>query len=313
MDRPAVLIVCTDAAAYAPLLRVLSSQGVEITTAEDARSAQSAWSGQRVLLGQPDLLAAVLGGMPGVRWVQSTWAGVRPLLELGRRDFLLTGVKDSFGPQMAEYVLGHLLAHELKLVQRRERQARRVWWPEPSGTLRSKTLGILGTGSIGRHLAKMAAPFGLRVIGCSRSGAPVAGFERVFPIGRLVEFLDGPDYVVCVLPDTPATRHLLDADTLRAMRPECCLVNVGRGNVIDETALATALHHGELAAAVLDVFEREPLPEDSPLWHAPGVTVTAHIAATSLPPDIARIFIENYNRFVAGETLKYRIDFERGY
>ncbi len=87
---------------------------------------------------------------PVVRWVQSTWAGVTPLLALGRRDFVLTGVKDTFGPQMAEYVLGYLLARELRLLERREHQLRRDWWPAESGTLRGKTLGIMGTGSIGR-------------------------------------------------------------------------------------------------------------------------------------------------------------------
>ena len=313
MDRPAVLIVSPDAAAYVPLLGELSEQGTQIAAATDGAAARSAWSGQSVLLGQPDIVSEVLGEMPGVRWVQSTWAGVSPLLELERRDFLLTGVRETFGPQMAEYVLGYLLARELKLEQRRRRQDRREWWPADSGTLHGKSLGIMGTGSIGRHIAKMAALFGLRITGYSRSGAPVAEFEQVFPAGRLAEFLAGPDYLVCVLPDTPATRHLLNEDAFRCMRPECYLVNVGRGSLIDEAALADALHRGDLAGAVLDVFGQEPLPSLSPLWQAPGLTVTAHVAARSMPREIARIFIGNYNRFVAGEALQFRIDFIRGY
>jgi len=313
MDRPAVLIVSPDAAAYVPLLGELAEQGTKIAAAVDAATARTTWSGQSVLLGQPDLLSEVVDEMPAVRWVQSTWAGVSPLLNMGRKDFVLTGVRGTFGPQMAEYVLGYLLARELKLVQRREQQERRAWWQADSGTLHGKSLGIMGTGSIGRHIARMAAPFGLRVTGFSRSGAPVAGFEQVFPAAGLAEFLAGPDYVVCVLPDTPATRHLLNEDAFRCMRPECYLVNVGRGSLIDEAALLEALRRGDLAGAVLDVFGQEPLPPGSPLWQAPGLTVTAHVAAKSMPQEIARIFIGNYSRFLAGEALQHPIDFERGY
>jgi phosphoglycerate dehydrogenase-like enzyme len=97
------------------------------------------------------------------------------------------------------------------------------------------------------------------------------------------------------------------------MKKICYLINVGRGALIDEGALAGALVEGELSGAVLDVFQTEPLPKESPLWNAPGLIVTAHVAANSWPEDIARIFRENYRRYVAGEPLKYRIDFEKGY
>jgi phosphoglycerate dehydrogenase-like enzyme len=313
MSRPAVLVLTDDAEDYLPLLSELARQGTVLSAANTAQSARAAYAGQAVLLGQPDLAAAVLGDMPSVRWVQSSWAGVTPLLALDRKDFLLTGVKDTFGPQMAEYVLGYLLARELRLVERLEHQQRRDWWPAESGTLQGKMLGIMGTGSIGRCIAAMATAIGLRVIGYSRSGAPVEGFEQVFHAGRLTEFLAVPDYLVSVLPDTPETRQLLDEKAFRTMRRTCCLVNVGRGNAVDEAALARALKRGEIAGAVLDVFQQEPLPMNSPLWDAPGISVTAHMAAKSHPPDIARIFVENYNRFVAGKPLNYPIDFERGY
>jgi phosphoglycerate dehydrogenase-like enzyme len=171
----------------------------------------------------------------------------------------------------------------------------------------------MGTGSIGRYIAKMAAPFGMDITGFSRVGTSVEGFERVFAANKLGDFLAEPDYVVCVLPATPGTRHVLNADAFRAMKNGCYLVNVGRGAVIDEKALAEALLAGELAGAVLDVFQSEPLPIDSPLWNAPGLIVTAHVAAKSWPEDIAGIFRENYRRYVAGEPLQYSINFERGY
>jgi phosphoglycerate dehydrogenase-like enzyme len=313
MQTPAVLILTPDARDYLPLLEDLARDSITLTTAETAGDAREKYTGQSVILGQPDLVAEVLGEMPGVRWVQSNWAGVTPLLDLGRSDYVLTGVKDTFGPQMAEYALGYLLANELKIFERLGRQANRNWWEEPSGSLQGKTLGIMGTGSIGSYIARMAQPFGMRITGFSRGGAAVEGFERVYAGNQLDDFLAEPDYLVCVMPDTPGTRHLLDSNAFRAMKNGCYLVNVGRGVLIDEAALAEALIEGELAGAVLDVFQTEPLPRESPLWNAPGLIVTGHVAAKSWPEDIARIFAENYRRYVEGKPLKYQIDFECGY
>jgi len=313
MSCPGVLVLTDDAEDYLPLLADLERQGASVVAVATEQAAVAAYAGHEVILGQPDMVAGVLGEMPAVRWVQSTWAGVTPLLALGRKDIVLTGVKGAFGPQMAEYVLGHLLARELRLSEREERQRRREWWPEVSGSLRDKTLGIMGTGSIGSCVALRAAQFGLQVLGYSRSGEHVEGFQQVYAPDQLPEFLAALDYLVAVLPDTPETHHLLDESALRQLRAGCCIVNIGRGNVVDEAALVVALRRGDLAGAVLDVFQQEPLPADSPLWDAPGLTVTAHIAAKSHPPDIARIFIENYNLYVAGEPLNYPIDFARGY
>ena len=308
-----VLILSPDADEYLPLLRELADSGARVQAADSARRARDVYAGEAVMLGQPDLVATALEGMPQLRWVQSTWAGVAPLLGLQRRDFLLTGVRGVFGPQMAEYVFGNLLAIELKVEERRERQRRREWCTVRSGVLQGRRLGIMGTGSIGRHIAATGKAFGLRVTGYSRGGAAVDGFDRVFAAGELVEFLAETDYLVCVLPDTPETRRLLNEDRLRALRPDCVLVNVGRGSLLDEAALAAALRRGELRGAVLDVFCDEPLPADSPLWDAPGLVLTAHVAAHSRPADIARLFVANYNRYVAGEPLHDLIDFQRGY
>ena len=313
MQTPAVLILAPDAQKYLPLLEGLAGGGITLSTAETASGARDEYAGQTVILGQPDLIAEALNKMPDVRWVQSSWAGVTPLLDLGRSDYMLTGVKDTFGSQMAEYVLGYLLANELKIFERLGRQASRCWWEEPSGTLQGKALGIMGTGSIGGHIARMAQLFGMRITGYSHGGAPVEGFERVFARNQFADFLAEPDYLVCVLPDTPGTRHLLDSNAFFFMKNNCYLVNVGRGALIDEEALAQALVKGELSGAVLDVFQIEPLPKESPLWNAPGLIVTGHVAAKSRPEDIARIFRENYRRYVEGEQLKYRIDFEKGY
>jgi phosphoglycerate dehydrogenase-like enzyme len=311
--KPAVLILATDAEEYLPYLQELTADGVELTVAASGQTARDAYAGHTVVLGQPDLVALVLLEMPKICWVQSSWAGVTPILNTGRTDYLLTGVKNTFGPDMAEYVLGYLLARELKIFERLDRQANRSWWDEHSGTLRDKSIGIMGTGSIGSYFARLLRPFAAHISGFSRGGTPVEGFDRVYAADQLDRFLAEPDYVVCVLPDTPGTRNLLDAQAFRTMKNHCCLINVGRGATVDEQALVNALQAGELAGAVLDVFRLEPLPQGSPLWDAPGLIVTGHISGGSMPKDIAAIFMENYRRYCAGEPLEYLIDFERGY
>ena len=313
LKRHAILVLARDAAEYGPRLEPLRAEGVQITLAGTVEAARAAASGQPVLLGEPDLVAAVLDDLPDVRWVQSTWAGVTPLIGHPRRDYHLTGVKGVFGAQMAEYVLGYLLAYRLRLLERLGRQAQRDWWPEPSATLAGRTLGILGTGSIGAAIARRARVFDLAVIGLSRSGRPQPAFDRVWPTAQLNDFLPRADFVVSVLPDTPDTRGLLSAQAIAAMRPGAYFINVGRGSVVDETALAEALDAGRLGGAALDVFQVEPLPRSSPLWHAGNTLVTAHIAARSWSRDIAALFIDNYRRYAAGEALRYTVDFERGY
>ena len=308
-----VLILSRDAGDYLPCLHGLASRGVGLTAADTPQRALQAWRGQEVLLAQPDLLAPVLERMPGVRWVQSTWAGLRPLIELPRRDYLLTGVKGVFGQQMAEYVLGHLLERELRIPERRRRQRRCEWWAAESGTLEGRCIGVMGTGSIAQDVARIARAFGMRTRGYSRGGAPAPHFEQVYAAAQLHDFLREPDYLVGVLPDTPQTRGLLDAEAFAALRPTCVFVNIGRGSLVAEADLLAALERGQLAAAILDVFAAEPLPPDSPLWRAPGVTVTAHVSGISRVEQIARLFEANYNRWAAGEQPEFIVDFERGY
>lgn len=305
-----VLVISAEADAYRPLL---AARGIDAVAVDGAAAARGAYTGQAVVLGDPAPVAEALTGLDGIRWVQSTWAGVTPLLTAARGGIAVTGVKGVFGPQMAEYVLGYALAHELGVLRRHAWQRDRRWVSAPTGRLAGKTLGVLGTGSIGSKVAERAAAMGMRIVGCSRSGAERSPFERVWPVGGLGDFLAGCDYVTGLLPDTPETTGLLDAKAFSAMRDGAVLINVGRGNLVDEAALAEALQRGRPDAAVLDVFRDEPLPSDHPFWALPNLLVTAHVAARSAPPDIVGVFVENLERFRSGAPLKYRVDPERGY
>lgn len=312
-DRARVLILGDDAENYRPFLDTLSGQGVLLDFATTPRAALEVYQDHRVLLAQPDAAAVVIDNMPKIEWVQSAWAGIKPLLETRRNDYLLTGVKGIFGPQMAEYTLAHLLAHEQKLAERSRQQSLYTWWPERSGSLQRKTLGIMGTGSIGSCIARAARGLGLKVRGFNNSGTAGDDFDRVFSRSGLHEFLTDADYVVAVLPDTAASTDLMNRDSFAAMKPTALFINVGRGNLVVEADLVLALKKGRIAGAVLDVFRQEPLPADSLLWQTPGLVITGHVAAYSQPRDVAGIFLDNYQRFIDQQPLQYLIDRNRGY
>lgn len=311
-SESAVLTIGADAGEYARLIDA-AEPSMPVTTCRGADEARAAYTDQSILFGNPESIVSVLPEMPTIEWVQSTWAGVTPLLELGRRDYLLTGIKGVFGPQMSEFVIGYMLANELKINERLAAQRDRKWLKKASGTLLGKKIGIMGTGSIGQAIARRARDNGMTVMGLSRTGASNADFEKVYRVGKLGEFLHGLDYLISVLPHTRETDTLLNQSALAQLPAHAYFINVGRANVVDDEALVSALGNGRLAGAVLDVFDVEPVPQDSPLWGAPNLLITGHIAAISHPGLIAPIFLDNYKRFVTGQDLVNVISFDNGY
>lgn len=309
-----LLILTSNAEQYAALLEPAALPDVEIFSAADVATAASHVSHCNIILGSPGLIQQVLPQATQLQWVQSTWAGVEVLLrpEL-RRDYLLTNVRGIFGPLMSEYVFGYLLLHERQILRRYEAQQEKRWETTLPGTLRGKSLGIIGVGSIGAHIAKTAKQLGLRTFGYTRASENCEAIDHYFHGDDLLELAAEVDYLVCTLPHTAASQHVIDAAVLQVMKPTAVLINVGRGSAIDEAALVETMHRGELALAVLDVFQQEPLPEEHPLWTAPNVLITSHTAAPSFAADIAPIFIDNLRRFAKGRPLNYLVDFERGY
>jgi len=307
------MIITSHAKEFAAEVARLSDGTIPTKACSTTEQALREYSGETVLFGNPALIVPALAKMPAVDWVQSSWAGVTPFIECERRDYVLTGVKEVFGSQMSEYVMGYLLAHELKVLQRMNEQVQRNWFKEFSGTLQGKTLGVMGTGSIGGHIAGTAKHFGMCTTGLSRTGAAANNFDRVYPTADLYEFLDDVDHLVATLPHTAETEKLLDAEALAKLKPEAYFVNVGRSNVVEDDALIAALSNGKMAGAALDVFDEEPIPKDNPLWDAPNLSITAHIAAISHPLLLVPIFVDNYQRYSKDEPLKYVIDFATGY
>ena len=309
-----LLILATDAAKYAALIEAEGLQELRARTATDVTSAKAMVSDCNIILGEPLLVSEVLGSAQALEWVQSSWAGVDTLCKQGlRRDYILTGVKDIFGAPISEYVMTYLLALERRVFTMRSNQLEKRWQPLGYRPSQEITLGIVGLGSIGGHLARTARHFGIRVIGFNRSGRACEGVEKVYTADDLAGFLQEPDYIVLTLPDTPQTKNFINADVLKMMNSSAVLINVGRGNIINESDLVDALLEGIIGAAVLDVFASEPLAPDSPFWRLPNVYVTPHNAAISFPEGVVGIFIDNYQRYIQKKGLRHIIDFKTGY
>ncbi len=267
-----------------------------------------------IVLGEPSLIKTALASLPALSWAQSIWAGIEPLVgPASRRDYILTNARGVFGELMSEYVIGYLLAHERKIFQRHAAQKNNQWEDSDTGTLRGKTIGLLGVGSIGADVALTAKFFGMNVRGYTRDSELSAHVDSYFHGDDLLKFASGLDYLVNILPNTKDTRKIINADLLHVLPAHALVINVGRGPAVDESALLDALNQNKIAGAVLDVFEQEPLPNDHPFWTATNLLMTFHTAAPSLAEDITNIFIENYELLQEGKPLKYRVDFEKGY
>jgi len=281
-----------------------------VTACRDAAGVRAAASGATLALANPALLADSLDALPRLHWAQSTWAGVRPLVDHPRRDYVLTGVRGIFGQAMAEWALGWLLAIERGILER-SRATR--WQGEPDGTVAGKRLGILGTGAIGEAVARRAAAFGIECHGLNRSGRAAPGFAATFPMDAATRMAAGCDYLLALLPDTAESAGFVGTALLDALPRGAIFLNGGRGTTVATDAVVAALAAGQLRAAVLDVLPEEPLPDDDPLWSVANLYITSHTAAPTHPDAIVEVFLANLARYRAGEALRDEVVFERGY
>lgn len=260
----------------------------------------------------PPTLAEAAGGL---RWVQSTGAGVDGILACPtlRSDVLITRLVGVFERHMAEYVLARCLAITQRMPRLERDRRARLWAPFHPRLVRDLRVTVLGVGVIGAAIARMVRGFGATVIGVSRSGQAVEGIERVVAVDSLADVLPITDVLVVVVPNTAGTRGLLDRAALERLPAGAWVVNVARGSVIDEDALIDLVRERHLGGAALDVFREEPLPRESPLWELDDVLISPHVAGLTTPQDAIDAFVENWQRLARGETPVGVVDRARGY
>lgn len=256
----------------------------------------------------------VLRGLPGLRWVQSLWAGVDGLLGQLPAALPIVRMRD---PQMiesmAEAVLTWTLFLHRELPQYRAQQGRAVWQPRLLRLPGERRVSILGMGDMGRAAAKRLLQQGFVVRGYARSPRLDSPVECVQGEAALDALLAETDVLVLLLPLTERTRGLLDARRLALLPSGACVINFARGALVDDAALLAALDAGRLDHAVLDVFAQEPLPADSPYWRHPRVTVTPHVSAPTHKPTAARIAVAHLQRYFATGEIPVAVDRTQGY
>lgn len=259
-----------------------------------------------------DIPDEYFGKLDNLKWLQLASAGADRIIygNAISDKTVLTNASGAFGEVISEYIIGGILCLFRDFFSYRENQLEKHWQDTKNERMIcGSTALILGCGNIGKCTATRLRAFGAKTVGVRQSREKCYEFDETYPTEKLDMLLPNADIIVCALPRTPKTEHLLNRGRLELVKNSAVVVNVGRGSVIDTNALCEKLKRGELSGAVLDVFECEPLEQNSPLWDMKNVFVTPHISGKSFGHSertenlIAKICEENLRRFVNGKPL----------
>ena len=320
-DLVKLLLTAREGADYFDLLDDLPIPDLQIARAETPDETLKEIADADVLYGFPT--AELIAAAPTLRWIQSHSAGVEYVARipaLVESDIILTNTRGAHGPSIGEHTFALLLALTRRIPACLDWQHEHHWGRQEgyrtSREIKGAMMGIVGFGAIGRGIAQRARAFEMELLAVDTQAVDGAPFvDEVWPPDRLPELLERSDVVVVAAPLTPETHHLLDAAMLARMRADAYLIVVSRGGIVEETALAAALRDGRLAGAGIDVTEEEPLAADSPLWDAPNIIITPHLAGDSAQKErrCVEILRDNLLRFSRGEALVNVVDKRRGY
>jgi len=301
----------------APQFEALAARhGVEAVAVADASAMRRELADADALWTWPTFydaeLVTLLGRFrPRLRWVQLPTMGYDPVELHGiPTGVIVTTAGDAYAPTVAEHAVTLLLAL-VRRVPAAVRNAEQHRWDQSGateiGTLHDATVAVIGFGNIGREIAVRLRAFRTRIIAVTRSGRPDPLADEVMPVDRMHDVLRRSDASILAVPLNAQTRHLIDARALAAMQPHALLINIARGGVVDQAALATALAEGKLAGAGLDVTDPEPLPPHDPLWSLPNALITPHVAGYGgdvAPRRILALVERNLRAFIEGRPLE---------
>jgi phosphoglycerate dehydrogenase-like enzyme len=252
----------------------------------------------------------LLSAMPKLRWIAALTTGTDHLRGLKnlRSDVVVTSARGIHGPQMSELALLNMISLSRRVPEMLRNQSEAKWerWSQP--ILSGKTAVIVGVGQIGETMAERFRAFGMKLVGVSDARPEIAGFDRVLPRAKLTEAAALADFLIVLVPLTEATRHLIGRDVLAALKPTAYLINLARGDVVDERALIEHLKAGRIAGAGLDVFAEEPPRKDNPLWTMPNVIMTPRIGGMSdcYGEQVLPLMIDNLRAFSEGRLEDLR-------
>lgn len=259
-----------------------------------------------------------------LKWIHSPWVGVNRWLaieEVVNSSVILTNGSGVIAGSVADQVLAFMLGLSRQMPQQWAAQQQKHWsagadFTKKMDELAGQTVGLVGYGAIGREIGRRAKAFGMSVIATrTNPGTPAEFLDQAFASEDLPQLLAASDWLVVTAPLTPQTDGMLGAAQFAQMKPTAYLINIARGQLVKEAELIEALQEGRIAGAGLDVFEREPLPAESPLWELPNVLITPHTAGIfqKLFPRSVEFFCANLRRYLAGEPLENVVDKQRGY
>ena len=318
-SRKVITVLCSDETGQPPHLEAVEARAAVRYT--DADGLAASLDGAGALFLWDFFSSAVRDVWPQAQrleWIHVAAAGIDTLMfdELAESDVVVTNAKGVFDRPIAEFVLASILAVVKDVHRSHDLQATRTWQHRETRTVAGSTALGVGTGSIGREIARLLRAIGMDVRGAGRTArSSDPDFGTVVASAELADHVAWADHVVVVAPLTDATRNLVDERVLAAMKPSAHLINVGRGPIVDESALVAALEAGGIAAATLDVFQTEPLPDDHPLWTTRGVVITPHMSgdAEGWTDTLARQFADNALRWLDGEPLENVVDKKLGF
>ncbi|HSP69876.1 MAG TPA: D-2-hydroxyacid dehydrogenase [Bryobacteraceae bacterium] len=317
-----LLVLADPAAAWLKLLGTLGHQVTVIVSNDPARVRECAPQADVIVNGtsNPPLLSAAIPPARRARWIHSLWTGVDNVLcpEIMASPLPLTNGRGVFRRPLAEWTIGAMLYFAYRMRRMIRQQQAGVWEAFTTEEIQGKTLGIVGYGGIGSTAAELARPFGMRIVALRRRPElfqPDSRVDQSFARSQINELMAASDYVLLAAPLTDETRGMIGASQIAAMKPAGVLINVGRGAVVDETALIRALEAGKIRGAALDVFSVEPLPSGHPFYSMENVLLSPHTAdhVQDFIHLAVESFLDNLRRFQAGQPLLNLVDKHAGY
>lgn len=323
MSQLKLLVIADPAGRYLNLLPTLGPGVSYEITKEIPRAEELAPSADIILTGvgaSPAVVKAAIDKATNLRWLHSLSAGVDHLMgtRLRETDIPVTNAKGAYSPSLGEYCLAAMLYFAKSLRRMQASQAAGKWDVFDVEMLEGRTLGILGYGDIGKAAAKRAKAFGMKIIALRRRPEKSTGDEfadEIWGMDRKLDLMAASDYLLLAMPSTPDTKGIVSTTELRAMKSDSIIINLGRGNAIDEKALIVALQEKWIRGAALDVFEVEPLPDGHIFYQLDNILVSAHTAdhTSTWMEDSTRIFLANFERFTSGQPLHNLVDKGVGY